>query len=38
MGARARLHAQRQFATGRFMNSYLDAMRPVVGCLDPVLQ
>ncbi len=38
MGARARLHALRQFSPGRFMNGYLNALRPVVGCLDPVLQ
>ena len=38
MGARARLHAQQQFATGRFMTGYLNLMQPVAGCLDPILQ
>jgi glycosyltransferase involved in cell wall biosynthesis len=38
MGARARLHAQQQFSPGRFMTGYLNAMQPVVGCFDPVLQ
>jgi glycosyltransferase involved in cell wall biosynthesis len=38
MGARARLHAQRQFATDRFMTGYLNLMQPVAGCLDPILQ
>lgn len=37
-GARARLHAQRQFSPDRFMTGYLSLMQPVAGCLDPVLQ
>lgn len=38
MGERARIHAQRNFSPNRFLTGYLDAMQPVVGCLDPVLQ
>jgi len=38
MGARARLHAQQQFATSRFMTGYLNLMQPVAGCLDPILR
>lgn len=38
MGARARLHAQRHFSPDRFITGYLNLMRPVSGCLDPVLQ
>lgn len=38
MGARARLHAQQQFSPGRFITGYLNAMQPVAGCLDPILQ
>ncbi|SPP62990.1 glycosyltransferase family 4 protein [Nitrospira lenta] len=38
MGARARLHAQREFATGRFMTGYLNLMQPVACDLEPRLQ